>query len=120
MKTINVGLIGCGTVGVGVARILIESRDLISSRLGAVLNLKRVADIDMETDRGVQFEEGVFITDADIVINDPDIDIIVEMIGGEGVARDVILLAIENGKHVVTANKALLANQGNIIFKAAE
>lgn len=119
MKTINVGLIGCGTVGTGIAKILIENRDLISSRLGAVLNLKRVADIDMETDRGIKFEEGVFIADADTVIDDPDIDIIVEMIGGEGVARDVILRAIENGKQVVTANKALLANQGNIIFKAA-
>ena len=119
MRTINIGLVGCGTVGTGVAKILIESRDLISSRLGAALNLRRVADIDTETDRGVRFDEGVFVTDADAVIDDPEIDIVVEMIGGEGIARDVILRAIDKGKQVVTANKALLAKHGNTIFRMA-
>ena len=119
MREINIGLLGCGTVGTGVAKILIANRELIRSRVGTVLNLKRIADIDLETDRGVRFDEGVLIDDADKVVNDPDIDIILEMIGGEGVAKDLILKAIENGKPVVTANKALLASQGNAIFKAA-
>ncbi len=86
---------------------------------GAILNLKRVADIDIETDRGIQFDKGVLITDANAVVNDPDIDIIIEMIGGEGIAKELILKAIENGKQVITANKALLASQGNALFKAA-
>jgi len=120
MKKINVGLLGCGTVGKGVAKILIENKDLISSRVGAILNLKSVADIDITSDRGLQFDKGVMTTDAYKVVTDPDIDIILEMIGGETIAKDLILKAIESGKHVVTANKALLANQGNEIFKAAE
>ena len=119
MKDINIGLLGCGTVGTGVAKILIENRDLIRSRVGATLNLRRVADIDLKTDRGIRFDDGVFISDAYKIVDDPDIDIIVEMIGGEGVAMDLILRAIDNNKQVVTANKALLANHGNSIFKAA-
>ncbi|MGD9182512.1 MAG: homoserine dehydrogenase [Desulfobacterales bacterium] len=119
MKQINIGLLGCGTVGTGVTKLLIDSRHLIDARLGATLNLKWVADIDIETDRGIQFNEGVLTTDANSVVNDPDIDIIIEMIGGEGIAKDLILKAIENGKQVITANKALLASQGNALFKAA-
>ena len=119
MKKINLGLLGCGTVGTGVAKILIESRDLIRSRVGATLNLKRVADIDLKRERGIQFDDGVFTSDAYKVVDDPDIDIIIEMIGGEDVAKDLILKAIDSGKQVVTANKALLASQGNAIFKAA-
>jgi homoserine dehydrogenase len=120
MKTINVGLLGCGTVGTGVAKLLIDSRQVIRARLGAFLNLKRVADIDIETDRGIQFDEGVLTTDANALVNDTNIDIIIEMIGGEGVAKELILTAIDNGKQVITANKALLASQGNALFKAAE
>ena len=119
MKQINVGLLGCGTVGTGVAKLLIDNRQLIGARLGAISNLKRVADIDIETDRGIQFNEGVLTNDAYSVVNDPDIDIIIEMIGGEGIAKELILKAIENGKQVITANKALLASQGNALFKAA-
>jgi homoserine dehydrogenase len=119
MRTINVGLLGCGTVGTGFAKILIENKDLIRSRVGADLNLKRVADIDFQRDRGIQFDEGVFTTDAFKVVEDPEIDIVVEMIGGEDVAKDLILKAIDNNKNVVTANKALLANHGNTVFKAA-
>ena len=119
MRKINVGLLGCGTVGTGVAKILIENKDVICSRVGADLNLKYVADIEMQRDRGIRFDDGVFINDAYKVVDDPDIDIIIEMIGGEGVAKDLILRAIDNGKQVVTANKALLAVHGNAIFKAA-
>ncbi len=119
MRTIHVGLLGCGTVGTGVARILIENKDLILSRVGAVLNLKYVADIDQKTDRGIRLDEGVFISDAFKVVDDPDIDIVIEMIGGKGIAKDLILKAIHNGKPVVTANKALLAVHGNHIFRTA-
>ena len=119
MKEIQVGLLGCGTVGTGVAKLLIDSSQVIGARLGATLNLKWVADIDIETDRGIQFNAGVLTTDANSVVNDPDIDIIIEMIGGEGIAKEFILKAIENGKQVITANKALLASQGNALFKAA-
>lgn len=116
---INIGLLGCGTVGTGVAKLLIENQHLLAARLGTELNLKWVADVDIETDRGIQLPVGVFITDAQQVLDDPEIDIIIEMIGGEGIAKDFMLKAIENGKHVVTANKALLAAQGNELFAAA-
>ena len=119
MKTFNIGLLGCGTVGTGVAKILLESKDLLRARVGADMNLLRVADIDVTSDRGIRFAEGVFTTDAQAVVDDPKIDIVVEMIGGEKIAKDLILRAIENGKHVVTANKALLAGQGSTIFHAA-
>jgi homoserine dehydrogenase len=119
MNNINIGLLGCGTVGSGVARILLDNKDVITARVGATLTLKRVADIDITTDRGIRFAEGVLTTDAREVINDPDIDIVVEMIGGETIAKEVILTAIENGKQIVTANKALLAAHGNEIFRAA-
>jgi len=119
MKKINIGLLGCGTIGTGVAKILINNADLIRSRVGADLNLKYVADIDLETDRGIRFDNGVFINDAYKVVDDPDIDIIIELIGGEGIARELILRAIDTGKQIVTANKALIAVHGNAIFKAA-
>ena len=116
---INIGLLGCGTVGTGVAKLLIENKPLLVARVGADLNLKWVADIDVETDRGIRLPEGAFINDAHKVVDDPETDIIIEMIGGEGIAKDLILKAIENGKHVVTANKALLAAHGNELFAAA-
>ena len=119
MKTINIGLLGCGTVGTGVAKLLLESNPVIASRLGATLHLKRVADIDIDTDRGLSFAPGMLTTDAHAIVHDPDIDIVVEMIGGEGIAKELILQAIENGKQVITANKALLASQGNTLFAAA-
>ncbi|MBU1181872.1 MAG: homoserine dehydrogenase, partial [Proteobacteria bacterium] len=119
MRKINIGLLGCGTVGTGVAKILIEKKDLISSRVGAELNLKYVADLDAARDRGVRFDEGVFVKDPFMVVDDPETDIILEMIGGEKIAKELILRAIDNKKQVVTANKALLASHGNEIFRAA-
>jgi homoserine dehydrogenase len=119
LKEINIGLLGCGTVGTGVAKLLIDNKELLTARVGAYLNLKWVADIDTETDRGIRFPDGVFINDAQKVVSDPEIDIVIEMIGGEDIAKDFILKAIENGKHIVTANKALLAGHGNELFAAA-
>ncbi len=119
MKKIHIGILGCGTVGTGVARILIENSRLLQERIGAELVLKHAADIDTTRDRGVRFGEGVLIRDAGRVLDDPDIDIIVEMIGGETLAKEFILKAIRNGKHVVTANKALMAAHGNELVSAA-
>ena len=119
MKEINIGLLGLGTVGTGVARILIENRELISSRVGVILNLKTIAVKDMNKDRGIRIDNRIMTNDAFKIVDDPEIDIIVEMIGGDTVARDLILKAIENGKQVVTANKALLATQGTQLMKAA-
>ncbi len=119
MKQINVGIMGFGTVGTGVARLIVENHDLIANKSGVDLNLKYVADIDTETDRGLSLDSGVLIPDAWTIINDPKIDIVIEMIGGEGIAKKLILAAIEKGKHVVTANKALLAKHGNELIRAA-
>ncbi len=119
MKVINVGLLGCGTVGTGVAKLLIENQALLRSRVGAELRLKNIADIDTRRDRGLDLAPGVMVPDALPVVDDPEIDIIIEMIGGEGIARELILKAIQNGKQVVTANKALLAIHGNALFAAA-
>lgn len=119
MDKISVGLLGFGTVGSGTARILLDNRDVIESRLGIPLQLKWIADLDVETDRGFAVDKGVLTTDAVAVIEDPDVDIIVELIGGYEPAKAFILRAIEQGKQVVTANKALLASHGDEIFSAA-
>ncbi len=119
MRTISIGLLGCGTVGTGVARILIQNQEIIRSRVGAVLNLKRIADIDIVRDRGIIFQKDVLTTNADLIVTDPDIDIVIETIGGLNIAKSLILKAISNGKQVVTANKALLASQGNSLFRIA-
>ncbi|MFZ0131705.1 MAG: homoserine dehydrogenase, partial [Desulfobacterales bacterium] len=119
MKNFNIGLLGCGTVGTGVARILLDSGKLIASRVGATLTLRRVADIDTTRDRGLRLAPGVLTADARAVVDDPDIDIVVEMIGGDTIAKELILKALANGKQVVTANKALLASQGNSLFRTA-
>jgi len=119
MKKINIGILGFGTVGTGVARLLLQNNKLLSQRLGAKLILKKIADIDITTDRGIAIPEGLLTDNVSQVINDPEIDIIVETIGGETVAKEFMIAAIENGKHIVTANKALLAKHGNIILQKA-
>ncbi|MBS3756166.1 MAG: homoserine dehydrogenase [Desulfobacterales bacterium] len=121
MKQIHIGILGLGTVGTGIARLLAENGELISSRLGAELHLKKAADLDIERDRGIDFAPGVLTTDPYAVVNDPEIDIVLEMIGGMDIARELIMKGIENGKHIVTANKALLATRGNeIVGRAAQ
>ena len=120
MKTVKVGLIGFGTIGCGMVKILQDNQSQIQSRLGAVLELVKIADLDITTDRGVKVDTGMLTTDAKEVLDHPDIDIVVELIGGYEPARSFILQAIENKKHVVTANKALLAKHGDEVFAAAE
>ncbi|CCK80663.1 homoserine dehydrogenase [Desulfobacula toluolica] len=119
MKTINIGILGYGVVGAGVAKLLKQKKQLLESRIGAVLNLKTIADIDITTDRGVELGTTALVSDATVIIDDPEIDIIVETIGGETIAKEFILKALENKKHVVTANKALLASYGNDLVKTA-
>jgi len=119
MKTINIGILGYGVVGTGVAKLLKEQQELIKSRIGAFLNLKTIADIDTTTNRGVDLGNTKLVPDANIILNDPEIDIVVETIGGETFAKKFILTALENKKHVVTANKALIAGFGNDLVKTA-
>jgi len=120
MTEIRVGLIGFGTVGSGVAKILQENARLIERRVGAKIILKKIADIDLESDRGIRLKPGVLTSKAEEVIDDPEIGIITELIGGIEPAKRLILKAIRNKKHIVTANKALLALHGDEIFQAAQ
>jgi homoserine dehydrogenase len=120
MKTIRAGLIGFGVIGSGVVRILEESRELIARRLGAELHLKKIADLDIETDRGVPVNREQLTTNVNDILEDPEIDIVIELIGGYEPARSFVLKALENGKHVVSANKALLSKHGDEIFASAE
>ena len=120
MKKINVGLIGFGTIGVGVAKILAENQEIIQKRLGAALCLAKIADLDITTDRGIAVNDGVLTTSVDDIIENPEIDIVIELIGGYEPARTFILKALKNNKHVVTANKALLAKHGDELFETVE
>lgn len=119
MKQIGVGILGFGTVGAGVADGLLRHRDIMSRRLGVDIVLKKIADLDITTDRGVAVPDGVLTTDARSVISDPEVRIVVETIGGTGVARTFVLEALNSGKCVVTANKKLLAEHGREIFETA-
>ena len=119
MKPINVGLLGAGTVGSGTFRVLQRNGEEISRRVGRAIRISLVADKDTARARTVAGDAARVTADALEVVNDPQIDIVVELIGGYTIARDLMLKAIANGKHVVTANKALLALHGNEIFSAA-
>jgi homoserine dehydrogenase len=120
MSRIHVGLIGFGTVGAGVAEILLNNRKLIRDRLGAEIAIKKIADLDIISDRGVAVDTECLTTDAMDIIDDPEIDVVVELIGGYDQAMDYILMAMERGKQVITANKALIAKHGRILFEKAE
>ena len=118
-KMISIGLIGFGTIGTGVVKLLQENGDLIAGRLGAEIRLQRIADIDIRKSRGIPVDDALLTTDAADILNDPGIDIVVELMGGYEPARTFILAAMTQGKHVVTANKALLATHGDEIFRSA-
>ncbi len=120
MKPINVGLLGIGTVGGGTFSVLERNRAEISRRAGRAIAITVVADKDLARANSIVAGRARVIDDAWAVVADPGVDIVVELIGGTKVARDLMLKAIDNGKHVVTANKALLANHGNEIFAAAQ
>ena len=118
-NTIKIGLIGVGTVGTGVVRILQDNADDIERRLGTRVQLKRAVVMDLDRQRDAAVAPGLLTLDPTVVLDDPEIAIVIELIGGIEPARSFILRAIENGKHVVTANKALLAAHGDEIFAAA-
>ena len=118
MQTIQVGLLGLGTVGTGVAHILQQQGELIAQRLGARLALTKVATRTPERERDIQLDVPV-TSDVAAVIQDPDVDIVLELIGGYEPARTYLLDALGQGKHVVTANKAVLAQHGQELFGAA-
>ena len=119
MKPIQVGLLGIGTVGSGVFNVLQRNQDEISRRAGRGIEIAMVADLDVERAKSVVGSKVHVVNDARAVIANPDIDIVIELIGGYGVAKALVLEAIAAGKHVVTANKALLAVHGTEIFAAA-
>jgi len=118
-QKINIGIIGLGTVGTGAYRILRDNAELIRRRVGVPVEVTKIAVRDAARDRGVIIPAGVLTTNPAQVIDDPNIDIVIELIGGYEPARELILAAISRGKHVVTANKALLAADGAEIHEAA-
>lgn len=119
-KQLKVGLLGIGTVGGGTYTVLTRNAAEISRRLGGTIQIVQVADRNVEHAKQVTGGQVEVTNDAFAVVNNPNVDVVVELIGGYTVAKELVLKAIENGKHVVTANKALLAVHGNEIFKAAQ
>ncbi len=118
-KTCCVGLVGFGTIGSGVAKILLGSGDQLKAKTGINVVLKRICDVDLTRDRGVEVPAGVLTNDLDALLNDPEIEVVIELVGGTTIAKDITLRAIAAGKRVVTANKALLAERGRELFRAA-
>src|SRR3954469_2441567 len=120
MKPIKVGLLGIGTVGSGTFNVLKRNQEEIKRRAGRGIEITMVADLNIARAKELTNGECEIVNDANLVVNHPDIDIVIELIGGYGIAKELVMKAIANGKHVVTANKALLATHGNEIFKAAQ
>ncbi len=116
---VRVGLLGIGTIGRGTFEVLARNREEITRRGGRSIVITRVADVDVERARSIVGEHAQVCGDGAEIVSDPDIDIVVELIGGYTIAKDLVLAAIANGKHVVTANKAMLAVHGNRIFAEA-
>lgn len=119
MKEIGIGLLGFGTVGAGVVEALQRNGELLAERIGLKLVMRRIADVDLERDRGVLVDRAILTKDATAVIDDPAVDIVIELVGGTTIAKDFIMRALRLGKPVVTANKALLAEYGQEIFALA-
>ncbi len=120
MKEVGLGILGFGTVGAGVVEGLQRNGDLLAERTGLRLTIRKIADLDLDRDRGVEVDPSVLTKDAAAVVADPSVDIVVELIGGTNVARELMLQAFAAGKPVVTANKALLAEHGDDVYAAAE
>ncbi len=118
-ETINIGLIGFGTIGSGFIATLNQNTNLIEEKVHKKVKLKRVVDLDITTDRGVEVDHEILSTNVDDILEDDEIDIVIELIGGYQPALNFILKAMENGKHVVTANKALLAKHWQEIIDCA-
>ncbi|MET0333187.1 MAG: homoserine dehydrogenase, partial [Rhizobacter sp.] len=119
MKPIQVGLLGIGTVGSGVFSVLARNQEEIRRRAGRGIQISMVADLDAARAKAAVGDAAKVVSDAREVIANPEIDIVIELIGGYGIAKTLVMEAIAAGKHVVTANKALLAVHGTEIFAAA-
>lgn len=119
MKEIKIGILGFGTVGAGVVEGILKNGELMAQRTGIFPKIGKIADLDITTDRGVKVDASLLTTDALSVVDDPEIDVIVELIGGLKAAREFVLRALKNGKPVVTANKALLAEAGRELFEVS-
>ncbi len=119
MRKISIGLIGFGNIGCGVVKILQQRKSLLAQKIGVEIVIKKICDRDITTKRDVSVDKSLLTRDANEIINDPQIDIIVELMGGINPAKEFILAALKKGKHVVTANKALLAECGNELFSEA-
>ncbi len=118
-KTIKIGLVGFGTVGSGVAKILLEDSDYIKARTGIQLELAKIVDVDTKKERPVKLPAGILTSDINSILNDNDIQIAIELVGGTKIAKDIQLKMLAAGKDVITANKALLAEYGNELYTAA-
>lgn len=119
MESVKVALLGFGTIGGGVAEILLGKVEQIARATGKKIELVKICDLDITSDRGVKVPQEILTTNLDDVMNDPEISIVIELIGGIGVAKTFVLRALESGKDVVTANKALIANCGPELFAKA-
>ncbi len=118
-KTVKIGLVGYGTVGVGVAKVLLENADQIIARTGLKLELACVVDKDLERPREFALPDGLLTDDIQVLLNDSSIEIALELVGGTTIAKDIQIQMLRAGKHVVTANKALLAEHGETLYKTA-
>jgi len=119
-RVVSVGFLGCGVVGSSAAQILLATRDDLTARAGARIDIDKIAVQTLSKDRGLPVGSDVMTTDAWEVVSSPDIDIVVEVMGGVDPARDLVLAAFKSGKHVVTANKELVATHGQEILDAAD
>ena len=120
MKKINIGLIGFGNVGVGLFKILSEKKSLIKEKTGTEFVIKKICDKDFTTRRPIKIDRSKKTKNVNDILNDNEIDIVVELIGGIHPAKEIIIKSLKKKKHVVTANKALLAEEGRDIFRAAK
>lgn len=120
MERIDIGLVGFGTVGSGVVKVLKSRGSLLSKKLGTRINLKKICDVNLRRKRIVQVDSSLLTRDVKKILDDPQIKIVVELIGGIHPAKEIIIQALKNKKHVVTANKALLAECAEEIFKVAK
>lgn len=120
MSDVIIGMIGFGTVGTGVAKILLKDRGMLEQRAGCAVELKRIVDLDITSDRGVKIPDGMLSKDINDILGDPSINTVIEVIGGENPARKFIEAALEAGKNVVTSNKEVIAKHGKRFTELAK